>query len=114
MLLKTLKRFRRKNRIRAKISWTSQRPRLAIFRSNTHISAQLIDDVAWKTLAAASDLKMKKSGTKTQMASKVGEEMAKKVLDLKVKEIVFDRWGFAYNGRVKALAESLRTGGLKF
>lgn len=114
MLIKVLKRLRRKNRIRSKITGTATRPRLAVFRSNTHISVQLIDDVLWKTLAASSDLKIKKAGTKTDMAKKVGEDMAKKVLDLKVSEIVFDRWGFAYNGRVKALAEALRSSGLKF
>ena len=114
MLQKTLKRLRRKNRIRAKISWTSVKPRLAVFRSNTNIYAQLIDDVAWKTLTSFSDLKLEKSGTKTDMAKKVWEQMAKKVLDLKISEIVFDRWWFVYHGRVKALAEALRAWGLKF
>ncbi|MFK7779816.1 MAG: 50S ribosomal protein L18 [Candidatus Gracilibacteria bacterium] len=114
MLQKTLKRLRRKNRIRAKISGTASRPRLAVFRSNFNIYAQLIDDSAGKTLTSFSDLKLEKSGTKTEMATKVGEEMAKKVLDLKITEIVFDRGGFAYHGRVKALAESLRSKGLKF
>jgi len=114
MLLKTLKRLRRKNKIRSKISGTASRPRLAVFRSNSNISAQLIDDVAGKTLAASSDLKMEKSGTKTDAAKKVGEDLAKKILDLKITEIVFDRGGFAYHGRVKALAESLRASGLKF
>ena len=114
MLLKTLKILRRKNKIRSKISWTASRPRLAVFRSNANISAQLIDDVAGKTLVASSDLKIKKNGTKTEAASKVGEDLAKKILDLKVTEIVFDRWGFAYHGRVKALAEALRSAGLKF
>jgi large subunit ribosomal protein L18 len=114
MLQKTLKRLRRKNRIRAKISWTSVKPRLAVFRSNTNIYAQLIDDVAWKTLTSFSDLKLEKSGTKTDMAKQVWEQMAKKVLDLKISEIVFDRGWFVYHGRVKALAEALRTWGLKF
>lgn len=114
MLQKTLKRLRRKNRIRAKISGTSTRPRLAVFRSNSNIYVQLIDDVAGKTLAAASDLKLKKEGTKTEMATKVGAEMASKVTALKISEIVFDRGGFAYHGRVQALAEALRANGLKF
>lgn len=114
MLQKTLKRLRRKNRIRAKISWTEMKPRLAVFRSNSNIYAQLIDDTAWKTLTSFSDLKLDKSGTKTEMATKVWSEMAKKVLDLKITEIVFDRGWFAYHGRVKALAEALRAGGLKF
>jgi len=114
MLQKTLNRLSRKNRIRAKISGTAARPRLAVFRSNSYISIQLIDDTAWKTLAAASDLKMKKEGTKTEMATKVGAEMVKKVSDLKITDVVFDRGWFAYHGRVKALAEALRNGGLKF
>lgn len=114
MLEKTLKRLSRKNRIRSKISWTPSRPRLAVFRSTTHISVQLIDDTAWKTLAAASDLKITKEGTKTEMAKKVWTDMAKKVLDLKISDVVFDRGWFAYHGRVKALAEALREGGLKF
>ena len=114
MLQKTLKRLSRKNRIRAKISGTAERPRLSVFRSNTHISVQLIDDTAGKTLAAASDLKMAKEGNKTEMAKKVWAEMAKKVVDLKIESIVFDRGWFAYHGRVKALAEALREGWLKF
>lgn len=113
MLQKTLKRLSRKNRVRAKISGTAARPRLSVFRSNTHISVQLIDDTAWKTLASASDLKLE-GGTKTEMAKKVWLEMAKKVLDLKIEDVVFDRGWFAYHGRVKALAEALREGGLKF
>lgn len=114
MLQKTLKRLRRKNRIRAKISWTATRPRLAVYRSNMNIYAQLIDDVSWKTLTSFSDLKLEKVGTKTEMAKKVWEEMAKKVLDLKITEILFDRGWFAYHGRVQALADSLRANGLKF
>ncbi len=114
MLQKTLKRLRRKNRIRAKISWTATRPRLAVYRSNVNIYAQLIDDVSWVTLTSFSDLKLEKSGTKTEMAKKVWEEMAKKVLDLKITEILFDRGWFAYHGRVQALADSLRANGLKF
>lgn len=114
MLQKTLTRLRRKNRIRAKISGTATRPRLAVFRSNAHISLQLIDDDKRVTLASASDLKIDKSGTKTDMAIKVAEDMAGKVKDLKIEEIVFDRGGFAYHGRVKAVAEALRSNGLKF
>ena len=114
MLEKTLKRLRRKNRIRAKISWTSSRPRLAVYRSNLFISVQLIDDLTWKTLASASDQKMKKDWTKTNMATKVGEDIWNKIKDLKITEIVFDRGWFAYHGRVKALAESVRTTWIKF
>ena len=114
MLQKTLKRLSRKNRVRAKVSGNTARPRLSVFRSNAYISGQLIDDTAWKTLAASSDLKIKKEGTKTEMAKKVWLEMAKKVLDLNISDVVFDRGWFAYHGRVKALAEALREGGLKF
>ncbi len=114
MLQKTLKRLRRKNRIRAKISWTASIPRLAIYRSNSNIYAQLIDDTANSTLTSFSDLKLEKSGTKTEMATKVWEEMAKKVLDLKITKIVFDRGWFAYHGRVKAVAEALRAKWLEF
>ena len=114
MLQKTLKRLRIKNRIRSKISWTTNRPRLAVYRSNSNIYAQLIDDTNWTTLTSFSDLKLDKKCTKTEMATKVWEEMGKKILDLKISEIVFDRWWFAYHGRVKALAEALRTKWLKF
>ena len=114
MLKKTLNRLSRKNRIRAKISGTTERPRISVFRSNAHISVQLIDDIAWRTLTSYSDLKIAKDGTKTEMAKKVWAEMAKKVLDLKIESVVFDRGWFAYHGRVKALAEALREGGLKF
>ncbi len=114
MLAKTLKRLRRKNRIRAKISGTSTRPRLSVFRSNSFISVQLIDDTKWITLASASDLKLEKKGTKTDMAQLVWAEMAKKIKDLKIESIVFDRGWFVYHWRVKALAEALREGGIKF
>ena len=114
MLQKTLKRLRRKNRIRAKISWTPTRPRLAVYRSNMNIYAQLIDDTTWVTLTSFSDLKLDKKGTKTEMATKVWDEMGQKILDLKITEILFDRGWFAYHGRVQALAEALRAKGLKF
>ena len=114
MLAKGLKRIKRKNRIRAKISWTSLRPRLAVFRSNTNIYLQLIDDTVWKTLCSSSDLKIKNTWTKTESWKKAADEMAKKILNLKIQEIVFDRWGFAYHGRVKAVADTLRENGLKF
>ena len=114
MLAKGLKRIKRKNRIRSKIIWTSTRPRLSVFRSNTNMSLQLIDDSAWKTLCASSDLKMDNKWTKTESWIKVAEDMATKILGLKIEEIVFDRWWFAYHGRVKAVAETLREKGLKF
>jgi len=114
MLAKVLKRIRRHARVRAKVSWTAKRPRLAIFRSNSNIYAQLIDDEKRITLASASDLKMKKSGTKTEMSKKVWEEIAKKAKDLKITTVVFDRGWFAYHGRVKALADAAREAWLQF
>ena len=114
MLQKTLKRLRRKNRVRAKISGTAARPRLAVFRSNTNIYVQAIDDVSGKTLCSSSDLKLPKEGTKTEMAAKVGADVANKLNELKFEAIVFDRGWFAYHGRVKALAEAVREAGLKF
>jgi len=113
MLEKVQKRIKNHRRVRAKIAWTSSRPRLAVFRSNAGIYAQLIDDVEGKTLTSASDLKIK-TGTKTEKAIKVWEEIAKNANSLKIKEIVFDKWGFAYHGRVKALADSARKAGLEF
>ena len=114
MLQKTLKRLRRKNRIRSKIIWTTLRPRLAVYRSNTNIYAQLIDDSIWKTISSFSDLKIEKKWTKIEMSTKVWEKIWEKILDLKITEIVFDRGWFAYHGRVKALAEALRIKWLKF
>ncbi|MDD3646613.1 MAG: 50S ribosomal protein L18 [Candidatus Gracilibacteria bacterium] len=114
MLQKTLNRVRRHIRVRSKVSGTANRPRLAIFRSNSNIYAQLIDDTAGKTLAATSDLKMKKDGTKTDMSKKVGAEIAKLASTLKITDVVFDRGGFSYHGRVKALADAAREAGLKF
>ena len=114
MLKKVLNRLRRQVKIRSKISWTATRPRLSIYRSNSNIYAQVIDDITGKTLVASSDLKIKKEGTKTEMAKKVWLDIAKKSLDAKITDVVFDRGGFAYHGRVKALADSAREGWLKF
>ena len=85
-----------------------------MFRSNANIYAQIIDDAEGKTIVASSDLKMAKSGNKTEMATKVGEEIAKKALESNVKTVVFDKNGFEYHGRVKALAEAARKAGLEF
>ena len=114
MLAKVLKRIRRHARVRSKISGTTARPRLAIFRSNSNIYAQLIDDVNGKTLGSASDLKLKKEWTKTEMSKKVWVEIANIASKLKITEVVFDRGGFAYHGRVKALADSAKENWLKF
>lgn len=113
MLAKFAKRLQRKERIRAKISWTSSRPRLSIYRSNSNIYAQLIDDLSGKTLCSISDLKME-NGTKSEKAAKVWEEIANQAKSLNISEIVFDRGWFAYHGRVKALADSARSAWLNF
>ncbi len=106
-------RKRRHVKIAAKIRGTKDRPRLIVFRSNASIYAQLIDDNAGKTLASASDIKMKKE-KKTDKAKKVGLEIAKKAGEQKITSCVFDRNGFKYHGRVKELAEGAREGGLNF
>jgi large subunit ribosomal protein L18 len=109
----SLKRLQRHTKVRKKISGTNERPRVAIFRSAQHIYAQIIDDMQNKTLAAESDLKLK-TGKKAERATQVGELLAKKALSQKITKVVFDRGGFLYHGRVKALADGLRKGGLEF
>lgn len=113
------KRIKRHKRVRAKIKGTAKVPRLCVFRSNKHIEAQLIDDAKGKTIAYASDLKKSKAKQgdktgKTALAYEVGKMIAKLAAEKKIKEIVFDRGGFKYHGRVKALAEGAREQGLKF
>ena len=105
-------RQRVKHTIRKKVSGTSKRPRLAIFRSNKEIYAQVIDDVAGNTLASASSSDAK--GTKTEQATVVGKLIAETAKKAGVDTVVFDRGGFLYHGRVKALADSAREAGLKF
>ena len=108
-------RQRRHARVRGKISGTSERPRLNIFRSNKNIYAQLIDDVAGVTLASASTLDKEVSkGTKTEQAIVVGKLVAERAVAKGISEVVFDRGGYLYHGRVKALADSARENGLKF
>ena len=104
----------RKIRIRAKLAGTKQRPRLAVFKSARFIYAQLINDDAGVTLGQTSDQKMKEKVTKTESAGKVGQEIAKMAKSKKIKAVVFDRGGFAYHGRIKALAEAARKEGLNF
>jgi large subunit ribosomal protein L18 len=112
---KTKKRIRRHKRVRAKILGTSERPRLSVFRSNKHISLQLVDDKKGCTLVSANDLKLKKRrGTKTEIAREVGKTLAQEALKKKIKTVVFDKGGYSYHGRVKASAEGAREGGLKF
>ncbi len=109
-------RLRRHTRVRGKISGTAQCPRLDVFRSNSNIYAQLIDDVKGVTLAAASSTE-KEFGTakgNKEEARKVGQLIAKRAADKGITEVVFDRGGYVYHGRVKELAEGAREGGLKF
>jgi large subunit ribosomal protein L18 len=107
------KRIRLKKKIRTKILGTSECPRLSVFRSNNFMYAQIIDDSKSITIASASDLKAK-TGTKTERAKTVGTEVAKLAMTKGIKSCVFDRNGFKYTGRVKELADSARSAGLKF
>ncbi|MDO8601154.1 MAG: 50S ribosomal protein L18 [bacterium] len=107
------KQYRRRQRIRAKISGTKTKPRLSVFKSNKHIFAQLIDDDKKKTMASASDLKMKKI-KKAEAAFEVGKLIAGKAKELKIETVCFDRSGYKYHGRVMAVAKGAREGGLKF
>jgi len=108
-----MKRKRRHARVRSKISGTTQRPRLTVFRSNKNIYAQIIDDTTSTTLAQADDTKST-SGSKVDRATAVGKAIAEKAKALNIDAIVFDRSGYLYAGRVKALAEAARVGGLNF
>jgi len=108
-------RARRQRRVRGKVSGTAERPRLAVFRSNLGISAQLVDDLDGKTLAAATWQQLKKfKGSKTDQAKEVGKLLAQSAKKAGVETCVFDRGGYLYHGRVKALAEGAREGGLQF
>ena len=114
-LTKPQARARRHRRIRGKVFGTAERPRLVVFRSNKGISAQLVDDDSGKTLAGASWVGLKSfSGNKTAQAAEVGKALAAAAKDAGVETCVFDRGGYLYHGRVKALAEGARQGGLKF
>ena len=114
MISKTDRRNKIKARIRGRISGTAERPRLCVFRSNKQIYAQLIDDVAGNTIVAASSMGLDKQGTKSEIAAQVGENVAKKAIAAGIDTVVFDRNGFLFHGRVKALADGARKGGLKF
>jgi large subunit ribosomal protein L18 len=108
-------KIRRLNRVRAKLSKNVGIPRLSVFRSNSHIWAQIIDDKHGKTIVSASTKSLKKvSGTKTEKAVAVGAEIAKLAIEKKVKNVRFDRGLYRYHGRVKALADEARKNGLKF
>jgi large subunit ribosomal protein L18 len=112
---KDLVRVRKHERVRAKVSGTSEKPRLSVFRSNKNIAVQVIDDVKGVTLVSSSSEQLKlKNGNNVDGAAAVGEDIAKKCLAKKIEVVVFDRGGYIYHGRVAALAEAARKAGLKF
>jgi large subunit ribosomal protein L18 len=115
LAIKLQNRAQRKHRIRKFVSGTAERPRLSVYVSNLHVTAQVIDDTTNKTLAYATTVGQKAAtGTMTDRAAWVGSEIAKKAKAAKVKAVVFDRGGKVYHGRVKALADAARNGGLEF
>ena len=108
-------RLKRHRRVRAKVFGTLERPRLSVYKSLSHIYAQVINDEKGQTLVSASDRELNLKGkTKTEKAAEVGRLIAKKAQEKKIAAVVFDRGGYKYHGRVKALAEGAREGGLKF
>ena len=113
MITKKERRIKIKHRIRKKINGTASRPRLTVFRSNKGIYVQAVNDLEGKTIVAASS-KGITEGTKSEIAAKVGEAVAKKCIEAGITEVVFDRNGYLFHGRVKALADGARNGGLKF
>jgi len=109
------KRVRRHARVRRKVSGTSQRPRLSVYRSSKHIYAQLVDDMAQETLASSSSVQLKlENGGNIEAAEKVGKHLAEIAQEKGIKSVVFDRGGYLYHGRVKALADAAREAGLEF
>jgi len=116
MSVKQEKRIRRHKKIRISMHGTKDRPRLFVFRSNQHIYAQLVDDEKAKIMMSASDkdLKSAKGEKKTEAAKAVGMLIAKKAIEGKIEKVIFDRGGFVFHGRIKAVAEGAREGGLKF
>lgn len=114
MNTKQLRRKKIKYGIRKKIRGTALRPRLCIFRSNKTISCQIIDDIAGVTLATASSKNLKMDGSKTDLSKEVGKAIADQAKSQNIEEVVFDRSGYLYHGRVKSLAEGARENGLKF
>ena len=112
---KNISRVRRHARVRAKISGTAEAPRLCLYRSNKNIEAQIIDDTKGATLVASSSMTLKlTNGSNIEAAKAVGKDIAEKALAKKITKVVFDRSGYIYHGRVKALAEAAREAGLKF
>ena len=112
--LKRDKRQRRHSRVRSVVSGSAQRPRLTVFRSASHIYAQLIDDQSGKTLAASSSNEIKSKAAKSDLSVQVGTSIAEKAKTAGISKVVFDRGGYRYHGRVKALAEAARAAGLEF
>ncbi len=110
---KRLHREKRRKRVRRKVVGTAQRPRLSVYRSNVHTYAQLIDDYAGHTLAAADSREVGEAENRTEAARKVGELVARRAAEAGIEEVVFDRGGNRYHGRVAALAEGARSGGLR-
>ncbi|WP_372639499.1 50S ribosomal protein L18 [Ancylomarina sp.] len=116
-LTKRERRLRIKRRVRKSISGTAERPRMSVFRSNKQISVQIIDDITKKTLLSISSLAkdfVEKSGNKTEQAEFIGQAIAEKAVTAGISEVVFDRNGYLYHGRIKSLADAARKGGLKF
>ena len=112
---KNVSRVRRHARVRAKISGTAEAPRLCVYRSNKNIEAQIIDDVKGVTLVASSSMSLKlENGSNIEAAAKVGKDIAEKAVAKGLKKVVFDRSGYIYHGRIKALAEAAREAGLEF
>jgi large subunit ribosomal protein L18 len=107
-------RLKKKVRIRKTVNGTSERPRLCVYRSGKHMYAQLINDVSGSTLVAASSLNLETKISGKELAKAVGSSIAKAALNLNIKNVVFDRNGYLYHGRVQALAEGAREGGLNF
>ena len=116
-LTKRERRLRIKRRVRKSISGTAERPRMSVFRSNKQISVQIIDDITGKTLLSISSLAKdfaEKNGNKIEQAEFVGQAIAEKAVTAGISEVVFDRNGYLYHGRIKSLADAARKGGLKF
>lgn len=114
MKTKTERRLKIKTRIRGRVSGTAKRPRMTVFRSNKQIYVQLVDDLEGKTLISASSRGIEANGPKMDTAAQVGKAVAAKALEAGITEVVFDRNGYLFHGRVKSLADAAREAGLKF
>lgn len=108
------RRIRIKKSIRSKVSGTAEKPRLSVFRSNTGVYAQIIDDMSGKTLVSASSKEIESKGLNLEISKNVGKKLAEKAVSNGISTVVFDRGGYLFHGKVKALAEGAREGGLKF